>query len=222
MAGHFNVWCDSDQSIKACNDFPQTLFHIEIDSPLTVQCNLPILKRNVFEGITDTVSLYAGILNTTQVGDNIYHYSPVSKYHIELEGYEQIWDDLCGLVGETQSFDLYGKTIFTQPETIMVANAIHERIVLFDDHVIIDSRLSTAELICQEYLVSLIPENPNKQLIFNLFKESLMVNGITQEVVDKPSWDEVKILANYASSGDITDIIEWNSYNKAKNMTLVL
>lgn len=220
MAGHFNLWCDSDQSIKVYNEFPQTLFHIEIDSPLTVLCNLPILERNVYEGITDTVSLYAGILTTTQVGDNIYHYSPVSKYHVELEGYEQIWEDLSKLVGETQSFDLCGKTIFAQPETIMVANAIHERIILFDDHVILDSRLSTAELICQEYLVSLIPEDPNKQLILNLFEDSIIVHDIMQKVVEKPSWDEIKILADYASSSEIADINEWKRYNIAKKTTL--
>ena len=220
MAGHINLWCENDQSFKVCQDLPRSLFHIEIDSPLTIRSNLPSQGRNVFEGTTDTVSLYAGMLTATQIGNTICYSSPVSNYHVELGGCEQVWAELSALVGENREFDLYGKTVFVQPETIMVVNALHERVALFDDHVILDSRLSTAEQICQEYLFNLIPESKSKQLLLNLLKNSITLQNFEQEVFEKPAWNDVKILAEYESSGDIADINEWSRYNTTKKTAL--
>lgn len=202
-AGHIIVWDEYHEEIKIDHLNPPISFRVEVTSPLDVACNLPSMERNTFEGCAETISLYAGLLSPTTVGNEICYCSPVSNYQLSIEGYEQIWDNISSLVGETRSLVLQGKAIFVQPETIMVTGSIQERMVLFSDHVLLGSWVTNAETVCLYYLFSLIPQRNETYLLYDLFQTEMISNSEDIVLNIKPTWESLEILTKYALPNEI-------------------
>lgn len=204
-AGHIIVWDEYHEEIKNDHRNPTSSFRIEITSPLVVACNLPSVKPNTFEGCAESISLYAGLIAPTMVDGEFCYCSPVSDYHLSLEGHETIWDNLSSLVGETHDLDLKGKTIFIQPETIMVNGNIRERMVSFSDHIILGSWVTNAETICLYYLLNLIPQRNETYLLYDLFQTEMTSNPSNNKTNQKPSWESLSILTQYTLPNEISD-----------------
>lgn len=204
-AGHIIVWDEYHEEIKNDHRNPTSSFRIEIASPLVVACNLPSIEPNTFEGCAESITLYAGLLAPTMVDSELCYCSPVSDYHLSLEGHEKIWENLSNLVGETHALDLKGKTIFIQPETIMVNGNIRERMVSFSDHIILGSWVTNAETICLYYLLNLIPQRNETYLLYDLFQTEMTSNSSNNQTDKKPRWESLSILTQYTLPNEIID-----------------
>ena len=216
MAGHIAFWNGTTNSIIANTGFPVTKFKVTVNSPLDVACNLNKTSHNCFEGNAGTISLYGGLLVETETGGLPYYCSPLGSQSLDLNGYQEIWAELCDLVSAEIEFDLTGKTVFQQPITIMATGGGTESVVVFDDHIIVGNIAPNAEYICETYFVSLIPEKDNTSMLRKVFQSCLTYN-VTEKVV-KPTWDELAILTRYSHHSEIDDEEEWFAYVDAESI----
>lgn len=214
MAGHIAFWNGTTSNVIANTDFPVTKFSVTVDSPLDVACNLPETSHNSFAGNAGTISLYGGLLVETETGGLNYYCSPLGLQSLNLDGYQEIWTDLCDLVGADIEFDLTGKTVFQQPITIMATGGGGESVVVFDDHIIVGNIAPDAKYVCETYFISLIPDKDNISMLKDVFAECL--NYDSNEEIIKPTWDELAILTKYDHHSQIHDEDEWFAYIDAQ------
>ena len=214
MAGHIAFWNGTTSNVIANTDFPVTKFSVTVDSPLDVACNLAEVSPNIFEGTAGTISLYGGLLAKTETGGLDYYCSPLGAQSLNLNGYQEIWTELCNLVGADIGFDLTGKTVFQQPITIMATGGGGESVVVFDDHIIVGNIAPDAEYVCETYFISLIPDKDNISMLKDVFAECL--NYDSNEEIIKPTWDELAILTKYNHHSQIHDDDEWFAYIDAQ------
>lgn len=220
MAGHISLWNDVNQEINVKHSLPKTLFYVEVDSALDVKCNLQEIAENTFVGESETVSLYAGLLSENMVDNHLCYSSPVTDRQVSLHGLEQMWCEISQLVGEDETLPFANKTIFVQPETVMVTNSGQEDIVVFSDHMILGSWTTDSKSICLKYLYSLIPDCINKKMIAELFMTYLFWGDDERNVASKPTWDSIEILTRYNSAGEIKEYEDWKEYISVQNTLL--
>ncbi len=217
MAGHISIWDYTKQEINTQRPFTKKDFAITVKSNLNVYCNLPSISHNSFSGTAETVSIYAGLLSEINTNTQHIYRSPVSYPRSIMVGYENHWKKLSNLVGETIKLDLNQKTIFVQPETIMVTKSSNENLVIFEDHIILGSWALSPEAICRNYLFSLIPESDETNLISNLFKQQIAF-GNANSNCKVPQLSDLLILTKYKAPNYIQDENEWNNYLDAKKL----
>lgn len=217
MAGHINIWDYSNQEIITQHTFSPKNFIIKINSNLKVHSNLPLISHNTFAGTAETVSLYAGLLSEIDMNMQHVYSSPVSYPRNIIVGYEEQWQNLSNLVGETRKLELKQKIIFVQPETIMATKSSHENLVIFDDHIIVGAWDVNAESICRNYLFSLIPESEETYLLSNLFKQHIAF-GRTDSKCIPPDIDDLTILTKYTLPNHIQEENDWYKYINAKKL----
>ena len=146
----------------------------------------------------------------------VYWYSPIGARSINIDGYQEAWKRLTDQVGETAAFDLIGKTIFTQPVTIMAVNSVQEEYVEFSDHIITADWSVTADSLCKQHLLATMPKEKNTMLLYNVFSDYLIFGG-SREVAEIP-WSSVEILTRYDSANEIEDLEEWSEYIESSNL----
>lgn len=215
IPGHVQLWDSSKNEVIVNTDRKISYFEVKINSPLAVASNLECTTTNTFSGYTDAVSLYAGLLAVTETEGLTCYVSPIGHQSINLNGYQQVWNDIASKVGESARFDLSGKVIFLQPMTILATNATQENYVEFDDHIIVGGWAPSAEDICFGYLSSLIPENASTDMLCTAFLDYLSFGGVPAS--NTINWTDIEILAKYESVNEITDDDEWFAYIDAMN-----
>ena len=215
MAGHIAFWNGTTNNVVTNTDFPATKFKVTVASPLEVACNLAEIAPNTFVGTAGTISLYGGLLVKTETGGLDYYCSPLGAQSLNLNGYQEIWTELCNLVGTDIGFDLTGKIVFQQPITIMATGGGGESVVVFDDHIIVGNIAPNAEYVCETYFFSLIPEKDNTSILKDVFQDCFNYNGNEETV--KPTWAELVILTKYDHHSQISNDEEWFAYLNAKN-----
>lgn len=202
-AGHITIWDEYHEGI-IISDFNSSIsFRVDVVSPLNVVCNLPSTGHNTFEGCSETISLYAGLLSSTIVDNEICYCSPVSGYQPSIEAYEQIWNNISSLLGETRDLSLHGKTIFVQPETIMATGGTQEKMVVFSDHVLLGSWVTNTETMCLYYLFNLIPQRNETYLLYDLFQAEMISPSKNIALNIKPMWESLEILTKYTFPSEI-------------------
>lgn len=217
MPGHLALWDADSPNIQVHTDFPSAFFQVTVHSPLQVASNLTQVERNRFEGTTDTVSLFAGLLEAAETAGIRYYRSPISGQFLNLEGFEDTWKALADRVGETKELSLTGKTIFIQPMTILASGGRQEGVAVLGDQALVLDLEPSKESICITYLIDLIPDREETELL----KEQLMRYiglGSCGNGESKPQWESLSILTKYASAGEIYDVPLWQAYLDAENI----
>lgn len=213
VPGYLQLWDATNGAMAVHTEFVQTEFHVTVDSALDVISNLPEVEDNQFAGMANTVTLYAGLIKAEQKDGVNYYYSPVDRYRdfLDVDAITNKWEELCALVGETRKLELEGKDIFFQAETIITTNSVNEPFVVFDDHILLFGNYTSAELICEFYLMEGIPDRTETELLKEAFYRNLYFSDV-ESVNKKPSYEELDLLKKYGSAGEISDIDEWNNY----------
>lgn len=213
IAGYQSVWDESNSSFSVNTTFTEAEFYIEVDTTKTVYSNLTETSRNTFEGTTDTVSLYAGLLEQAEIDGVTYIYSPVSEQSIEIDEEEvsEAWEALCALTGETRTLSLAGKVIILQPLTIVSASGQNESAVILKDQILLRDYQPSAEGICRSYFESGLPVSSDTSLLRQVFLDELFSEGASA-TSEKPAYDDLQMLLKYDSADEILDEEEWEEY----------
>lgn len=213
MAGYLTVWDDSSNSFSVNTDFDETEFYVQVSSSQRVFSNLPQTSENTFEGVTDTVSLYAGLMEQTEIDGVTYIYSPVSDQTIEIDktSVAELWENLCALTGETRSLSLDGKVIIFQPLTIVSAAGQNEGAVILADQLLLCDFQPSAESICRSYFESGIPVSTETSLLRQVFLDALFSES-DADTNEKPAYSDLQMLLKYNSADEIIDTEEWEAY----------
>ena len=207
IPGHLALWADG--SAQSVTGLPPARFRVEAATPQTVFSNLPKTGRNQFEGVAETATLYAGLIDETERGGVSYICSPVGREQVEsidLERTERLWQEWCETTGETRTLDLVGKKVFIQPDTISnCGKGDSESVVVFDDHILLANMNSTPETICAYYLLKSLPSDAERGLLRDVFRQDLVV-GIGNWSGEKPDYDALQILREYPSMNALNEI----------------
>lgn len=214
IPGHIKLWDYAHNAYVVNTAREMSSFEVRVDTDLTVASNLTCLSKNVFSGYSQAVSLYAGMQVSEETAGALYWDRPIDHQPLDLDGYKDTWKRLADQVGESSEFDLTGKTIFMQPETVGAASAAQEGFVEFNDHLIIGYALSSADFCCY-HLLSLIPRSQSTDLLFNAFSSYLIYGGTAAD--EEVDWSDLEILKRYKSSNEIDDTDEWFAYVRAEN-----
>ncbi len=215
MPGRLAIWDPDSGNMKVHTEFPTAQFQVTVRSPLQVASNLPRTSPNRFEGTTDTVSLYAGLLEEAQSAGIRYYRSPLSGQTLDLAGFEETWRALADRVGETRSLTLAGKTVFLQPMTLLASGGNQEFTVVLGDQIMTGNLAPTKESICEDYLLSLIPDRQETALLKEQFMRYIML-GSSGNGASKPQREALALLTKYASAGEIFDVPTWYAYLDAE------
>ncbi len=220
VPGHLLLWDYSRSSMVVHTDFHPSEFEVTVDSGLEVISNLPKTGRNRFSGRAQAVSLYGGMIAEEEKNGNVCYYSPVEDRRVNLNAAEisQEWKRLCLLLGETRELETAGKMIILQPLTTEAIGANHEVFAVFDDHILLTGYNPAPDMICQFYLMEIIPDHPETGML----KEELGKYLLSSEVRydgEKPAYEDMNLLKKYHSHGEIKDRDEWSLYLEQKNGT---
>ncbi|MCD8010857.1 MAG: hypothetical protein LUF34_08780 [Lachnospiraceae bacterium] len=217
MAGHLLLWDEESSSYTIHADFPETDFLVQISCGKTVYSNLSRVGENTFEGTTDTVSLFAGLLTEMEVDGVLYVYSPVGGQTLNIDSMEvsERWEELCVLTGETRELSLEGKKLFLEPLTILsTAVGSEETVVVLEDHVLLCNSQPTVEGIVEIYFENGIPTSAGSDILRETFLEVLFSEDL-ESVVEKPAYENFGILFEYESEFDIEDDEELDQWMEA-------
>lgn len=170
--------------------------------------------------MTDTVSLYAGLMTQADIDGVTYIYSPLNGLPagIDVSDAAKKWDDLCALTGEVRELSLDGKIIIYQPLTTGASSAENESAVILGDQVLLCNYQPSPEGICLAYFESGLPIQPNTGLLRDLFLNSLFSES-NADKVEKPPHEALQMLCKYDFAGEISDTDEWEEYLYESHVT---
>ena len=219
MAGHLPVWDFQKAAFFVNTDFNDAEFYVKVNSHNKVYSNLKTIGENTFEGVTDTVSLYAGLIVETDINGVTYIYSPLSGQPTEIDKAKvtEEWKYICALTGETRELSLDGKIVIYQPLTTTAFAGQNESAVILGDQVLVSDYQSSPEVICYSYFESSLLEQPDTGLLRQVFLDSLF-SKTASNIVEKPSYDAIQMLFKYNSAGEIFDVDEWQEYLYESNV----
>ena len=219
VPGHHSVW-DFDQSaINTEYRAGKTTFSVEVDSHLQVLSNLSLVGENRFKGDAEGVSLFAGFVESKNSDVvTVYQSFLDRRICIDSASISNAWKKLASRVGESREFNITGKIIFVQPLTVASIGGSNEAVVVYDDHILLSGNQMSEEDICCNYLLSLIPNTPQKTLLREAFSFYLFSSTQPSGSI-KPSYESLKVLKKYGHHSEITNEEEWFEYVNTADLT---
>lgn len=219
IPGHYYVWDEDNNAINTLHRSQKTIFRVTVDSHLTILSNLTQSGYNSFYGETEGVSLLGGLVTEqNENGLTIYQSFLDRSVTIDCKEIEETWEKLSSRMMAEGEFNVSNKKLFIQPLTVASVGASSESVVVYEDHILLSGNQMSEETICGTYLLSQIPNNPQKALVRELFS-LYMFSSSQMEVEKKPSYSELEVLKKYGHHSEITDIDEWQIYVDTANIT---
>lgn len=215
MTGHRLLWDYDRNSYKTDNNFLETDFYIEVQSPRDILSNLPSQGSNIFTGRAGTVSLYAGFVLDQEHDGQRYFYSPLSGQSLNLNptAVQSAWDSLSSIVGIESDFKLDDKIVIYQPMTIAL-DSITEQFVDLGDHVLVLNLNPTVDSIVSQHIMNHIPELEETSIIKSAFEFNLYTESTYE--VEKPAYEDMEIILWYDGIDDSPDdLSNFQRYSEA-------
>ncbi|KIR01491.1 hypothetical protein P261_00305 [Lachnospiraceae bacterium TWA4] len=217
IPGYRKVWDNDNEIFNVNTEFEKSKFNVEVYSNRPVYSNLSKIDNNKFEGISDTVSLYSGLLKQEKVNGLSLIYSPIDGQNLTIhpEKVSNKWNELCEITGETSKLLIDGKLLIYQPRTILSScTGSIENAVVLDNQVLLCDLQPTDDTICISHFERIVPNKKESEILREVFMNVLFSETVNENV-EKPSMEMLKLLKKYRSSGDIEDVDEWFKYDES-------
>lgn len=214
MAGHLKVWDYENNNYYVNTEFAEAYFEIKVSSQIPVFSNLNQDRDNTFCGKSDTVTLYAGMIEAASKNGLSYIGSPMKlqRTFVDPAEVEKLWGEVCTVTGITEKLSIRDKKLIFQPLSIVSSSGSRiEQAVILQNQLLLCNYAPTAEDICYSAISKRIPTNPEKQLLLNAFMDNIFCIE-NDAISEKPEYESVKVLKQYNSSGEILDEDLWNEY----------
>ena len=221
LPGQLPLWDDVRAATKIQIPSDEAHFRAHVRSPLQIYSNLEMTDYNIFEGSARGISLFAGMLTETYHEGTRYIHSPniVQPLNIDANYADEIWQKYLDRTGALQEYSIHGKSIFYQAPSIAFYASYNEQCVDLGDHIFALDFFPTVEMIVHNAFMRHMPYDPEKAILYELFKNNLNMTSASGWDV-KPDYELIRLAIEGDQSlpedysGDVSDIdIEaWNEY----------
>lgn len=166
MPGHLELWNDQNDSFVPITDLPETEFQVSVDSHLQVYSNLPEQEKNTFSGTSTGVTLFAGILHTTEIEGIQYCVSPQEERTVGISKseLEERWAYIADVLDLDVELSMKGKTVFYLPMTLSSNFASNEQMIVMDDQIFVGNIVEVGR-ICSGYLGNFVQPQKETELL---------------------------------------------------------
>ena len=215
--GHYEIWNHEKEAFRVRTTFPELHYKVTLQTSCPVFTNIRQISENVYEDDCQAISIFGGIMKQEVRNGVRYSFSPVGwpLRELKLQDVKNKWNEICKMTGEERQIDIDDKSIFILPDIVASANVSDaESAVIMDDHILLYA-LSTPEAICAVFMGTLLPDDAASGIVRSLFLSYLDIDEDYNDAV-KPSYEKLEILKEYNSSGEITDLGDWEQYSDAE------